>query len=88
MTLSVELLLSMCLAIALAILVTIWILEAKHIDSFKCRCVKLFTYAALIAIDVGLLTVHCLTGEKYGLDLLCIFLWLTCIVLSALNMRN
>lgn len=88
MTESIELLLGIYLWIAFAILVAIWIWEAKYNNRFKCRYVKFFIYTALAAIEVEVLIVHYLTGKKYGFDLLSTFLWLVCMVLSALNTRK
>ncbi len=88
MTESVELLLSFCLCIALAFLVVTWIWKAKANNSFSCRLAQFLTYTALLAINAGLLAVHYLTGKNYVFNLLGIFAWLVCMVLSVLNMRN
>ena len=88
MTVSVELLLNTALLIALAVLVVTWIWNAKSNNSFGCRVARLLTNTALTAIEVGLLIVHCLTGESYGLNLLLVFLWLLNVVMSAFDMSN
>ncbi len=88
MTVSVELLLNVALLIALAFLVVTWIWIAKSNNNFGARVAKLLTETALVSIEVGLFTVHCLTGESYGFNLFLVFMWLLNMVLSALNMRD
>lgn len=88
MTVSIELLLNVALLIALAFLVVTWIWQAKSNNSFGCRVARLLTNTALTAIEVGLLTVHCLTGESYGFNLFFVFLWLLNVVMSAFSMSD
>lgn len=88
MTVSVELLLNVALILALAFLVVTWIWKSESNNSFGARVAKLLTETALVSIEVGLLTVNCLTGESYGFNLFLVFLWLLNMVMSALSMRN
>lgn len=88
MTVSIELLLNVALLIALAFLVVTWIWQAKSNNSFGCRVARLLTNTALTAIEVGLLTVHFLTGESYGFNLFFVFLWLLNVVMSAFSMSD
>ena len=88
MTVSIELLLNVALLIALAFLVVTWIWQATSNNSFGCRVARLLTNTALTAIEVGLLTVHCLTGESYGFNLFLVFLWLLNVVMSAFSMSD
>lgn len=85
---SVELLLNVALLIALAFLVTTWIWKAKSSNSRSSRVANFLTNIALTAIEVGLLTVHCLAGENYGMNLFLTFLWLLNAVLSAFSMND
>lgn len=86
--LPVDLLLYVALLIALLFLVVTCFWKAISNNSFGCRVARLLTTTALTAIQVGLLTVHCLTGESHGFDLFMVFIWLFCVVISAFAMRN
>lgn len=44
---------------------------------------KIIILASLIAVNVWSLTVHCLTGKSYGVDLLMINLWVLNLVSEA-----
>lgn len=84
----VDLLLNVALLIAIVFLVATWIWQAIVNNSFGCRVARLLTTTALTAIEVGLLTVHCLTGESYGFDLFMVFMWLLNVVISAFAMST
>lgn len=83
MMVSVELLLNVALLIALAFLVATWIGRAKSNNSRGWWIAKVLDEATLTAIEIGLLTVHCLSGENYGFNLFLSLLWLFNVVLDA-----
>ena len=83
----VDLLLYVALLMALLVLGVTCFCKAIS-NNNGCRVARLLTTTALTAIQVGLLTVHCLTGESHGFDLFMVFIWLFCVVISAFAMRN
>ncbi len=88
MTVPVDLLLYVYLLIALLFLIATCFWKAISKNSFGCRVARLLTATALTAIQVWLLTVHCLTGESHGFDLFMVFMWLLCVVLYTFAMSD
>ena len=80
----------LCIAsgIALVIMLATWIWEIKSKNSVRSRGPRLLATAVFTAIEVGVLTIRCLTGEEYILNLIIVLLGLANVVLHGFNMRG
>lgn len=85
---SVELLLNVALMIVATFFVATWVRPTKSNNSKKTWAIRLWISTALTIIEVLLLTVNCLMGEDWGLNLALVFIWLSEVVISAFALSD
>lgn len=81
-------LLYIALGIAIVITLATWIWGIKSKNSVRSRGPRLWATAVATAIEIGVLTIQCLTGGEYILNLIIVLLGLVNVVLHGFNMRG
>ena len=82
-----ETFLNIVLIFLMCSLVATLIWQFKY-DCFACRLVRLITLILLGVTEVGLLIVNILTGNSYFLNIAIIVLWLICVPLASIRLRD